>query len=288
MRIATFSIAACDLSAGEWGVAVASKFLAVGAYVPFARAGAGAIATQALANLSYGPSGLDRLAAGASAAEVVAALTAADPGREERQLGVVDARGRAATFTGAQCMDWAGGATGPGYAAQGNILAGREVVTAIGLAFETSRGNLAERLLTALQAGDAAGGDRRGRQGAALRVVRAGGGYGGFNDVVVDLRADEHTRPIDELSRLLGLHRLYFGVTPAKDKIPLDSALTRELQALARTAGFYEGPLDGDLDDKTRAALRALTGTENLEERIDLVRGTIDPPALTYLRQKVG
>ncbi|MBX7213661.1 MAG: DUF1028 domain-containing protein [Thermoflexales bacterium] len=288
MRIATFSIVACDTSTHSWGVAVASKFLAVGAYVPYAQAAAGAVATQALANLSYGPDALARLAAGESAEQVVAALTAADPGHEERQLGIVDAQGRAATFTGRKCMDWAGGITGPSYAAQGNLLAGPEVVLAMGEAFSATRGDLASRLLAALAAGDAVGGDRRGRQGSALYVVRPAGGYGGFNDVVVDLRVDDHPHPVTELQRLLGLHRLYFGATPAAEKLVIDRALTRELQALARAAGTYLGDIDGEWDDDTRDALRALTGAENLEERIDLTHATIDPPALEALRERFG
>ena len=286
MRIATFSIVGFDPARREWGVAVASRFLAVGAYVPFARAEAGAIATQALANLAYGSEGLDLLAAGRSAAEVAQTLTAADPGRDERQLGIVDARGDAATYTGSACMEWAGGVIGPGYAAQGNILSGPEVVEAMGRAFEAETGALGQRLYAALLAGDSAGGDRRGRQGAALKVVRAGGGYGGFNDVVIDLRVDDHPAPVAELGRLMALHALYFGSTPATDKLPLDEEVLRELQAMARQAGVYQGDIDGQLDAETTAALRLLTGTENLEERIDLPRATIDPPALDFLRER--
>lgn len=286
MRIATFSIVGFDPTRREWGVAVASRFLAVGAYVPFARAEAGAIATQALANLAYGSEGLDLLAAGKSAAEVVATLTAADPGRDERQVGIVDARGGAATYTGSACMNWAGGITGPGYAAQGNILSGPEVIDAMGRAFESDTGELGQRLYAALVAGDSAGGDRRGRQGAALKVVRAAGGYGGFNDVVLDLRVDDHPTPVAELGRLMSLHALYFGSTAAGEKLPLGEEVLRELQAMARQAGLYLGDIHGRLDDETTAALRAMTGIENLEERIDLLRATIDPPALDFLRER--
>ncbi len=288
MRIATFSIVACDLTTREWGVAVASKFLSVGAYVPYAQAEAGAIATQALANLSYGADGLAMLAAGKSAVEVVAGLTSIDPGCDERQLGIVDARGQAATFTGAKCMDWAGGVAGENFTAQGNILAGPGVVEAIARAFEATRGDLSERLFAALRAGDAAGGDRRGRQSAAMRIVQRGAGYGGVTDGKLDLRVDDHTAPVAELGRLIMLRRLYFGATPSAEKLDLDEALIREMQTIARAAGYYLGDLDGVLDDTTRAALRALTGTENLEERIDLARGTIDPPALAYLREQFG
>lgn len=286
MRIATFSIVGFDPDKHEWGVGVASRFLAVGAYVPFARAGAGAIATQALANLAYGSEGLALLAGGMGAAEALQALTDADNGRDERQVGIVDARGEAATYTGTACMEWAGGITGPGYAAQGNILSGPEVVEAMGRAFEAETGALGQRLYAALLAGDSAGGDRRGRQGAALKVVRAGGGYGGFNDVVIDLRVDDHPTPVVELGRLTTLHALYFGSTPVADKLPLDEEVLRELQAMARQAGVYLGDIDGQLDAETTAALRLLTGTENLEERIDLPRATIDPPALDFLRER--
>ncbi len=286
MRIATFSIVGFDADKLEWGVGVASRFLAVGAYVPFARAGAGAIATQALANLAYGSEGLALLAGGMSAAEALQALTDADGGRDERQVGMVDAHGAAATYTGTACMEWAGGITGPGYAAQGNILSGPEVVEAMGRAFESEPGELGQRLYAALLAGDSAGGDRRGRQGAALKVVRAGGGYGGFNDVVMDLRVDDHPTPVAELGRLMALHALYFGSTPVADKLPLDEEVLRELQAMARQAGVYLGDIDGQLDAETTAALRLLSGTENLEERIDLPRATIDPPALSFLRER--
>jgi uncharacterized Ntn-hydrolase superfamily protein len=286
MRIATFSIVGFDPARREWGVAVASRFLAVGAYVPFARAEAGAIATQALANLAYGSEGLDLLASGKSAAEVMQALTAADPGRDERQVGIVDAQGGAATYTGSACMNWAGGITGPGFAAQGNILSGPEVVAAMGQAFEAETGDLGRRLYAALLAGDGAGGDRRGRQGAALKIVRAEGGYGGFNDVVLDLRVDDHPTPVAELGRLMSLHALYFGATAAADKLPLGEEIVRELQAMARQAGLYLGDIHGRLDDETTAALRAMTGIENLEERIDLLRATIDPPALDFLRER--
>ena len=286
MRIATFSIVGFDPTRREWGVAVASRFLAVGAYVPFARAEAGAIATQALANLAYGSEGLDLLAAGKSAAEVVATLTAADPGRDERQVGIVDGQGQTATYTGSACMNWAGGITGPGYAAQGNILSGPEVIDAMGRAFESDTGELGQRLYAALVAGDSAGGDRRGRQGAALKVVRAAGGYGGFNDVVLDLRVDDHPTPVAELGRLISLHALYFGSTAAGEKLPLGEEVLRELQAMARQAGLYLGDIHGRLDDETTAALRAMTGIENLEERIDLLRATIDPPALDFLRER--
>src|SRR5919199_3481549 len=211
--VATFSIVAFDPETDSLGVAVQSKFLAVGSIVPWARAGAGAVATQAMANFNYGPRGLDMMAEGSSARDTVEGLISADENRERRQLGVVDAGGRAATFTGSECFDWAGGLTGEHYAAQGNILVGRETVEAMAMTFEDTSGELAGRLLAALDAGQQAGGDSRGRQSAALLVVREGGGYGGDNDRVLDLRVDDHPEPIRELIRLRSLHTLYFGVT---------------------------------------------------------------------------
>lgn len=265
----TFSIVAWDPAspAGpEWGIAVASKFLAVGAVVPWARAKDGALATQAFANLAYGPAGLELLAAGRSADEVVAELTASDDQRAHRQLGVVDARGGAATFTGAQCLDWAGGRSGDGYCCQGNILTGPEVIDAMCEAFERTEGELAVRLLAALEAGDRAGGDRRGRQGAAVKVVREGGGYGGGIDLAVDLRVDDHPGPVAELIRLFDLHRLYFPRPEDLDFVAIDDEVAAELRRLLSEAGYDPGFGPG-YDDALRAALFAYVGTENLEER---------------------
>lgn len=208
--VATFSIVARDPATGELGIAVQSKFVAVGAVVPWARAGAGAIATQAWANTRYGPAGLELLAAGSSAEETLEALRAADDGSARRQLGVVDTAGGTATFTGERCLDWAGGRSGRDYACQGNILAGAEVVDAMAETFESSEGPLGQRLLAALAAGQEAGGDRRGRQSAALLIVRDGWGYAGLNDRFRDLRVDDHPRPIEELQRLYELHREVF------------------------------------------------------------------------------
>lgn len=265
----TFSIVARAESPAlppEWGVAVASKFLAVGAVVPWARAGAGALATQALANLAYGPEGIELLASGRGAAEVVEHLTAADEGRDDRQLGVVDAHGQAATFTGSKCMDWAGGRTGEGYCCQGNILTGPEVVDDMAAAFERSQGSLSERLLEALAAGDAAGGDSRGRQGAALLVVREGGSYGGAIDIAVDLRVDDHPAPVEELRRLLSLHDLYFPRPDALEFLDVDAALADELRRLLAARGYRAG-VTGEYGPELRDALFAYVGTENLEER---------------------
>ena len=205
--VATYSIAACDLDAGQWGVATQSKFLGVGSVVPWAVPGVGAIATQAYANPRYGTDGLALLREGLSAEEAVERLTAADDGRDHRQLGIVDAEGRAASYTGTECMEWAGGRTGNCYAAQGNILVSAETVDAIAETFERSQGPLAERLLDCLDAAQAAGGDRRGQQSAALLVVEKDGGYAGLSDEVVDLRVDEHARPLDELRRIYVMHQ---------------------------------------------------------------------------------
>ena len=256
----TFSIVARD---GEsFGVAVASKFLAVGALVPWAHPHAGAIATQAHANISYGPRGLSRLSAGRSADEVVSLLTDPDPEKEQRQLGVVDAQGNAESFTGRQCIDWAGGTIGEGYAAQGNILKGPGVVTAMAEAFERTDGDLATRLVSALAAGDSAGGDRRGRQSAALYVVAPNGGYGGTTDIVADLRVDDHKQPVRELARLLDYHRVLFVKPTDDDLIKVTKTLGKEIDTALRATGYLEPKGD------RAKALATFAGWENLEERI--------------------
>lgn len=275
----TFSIVACDVEARQLGVAVASKFLAVGAVVPWLECEVGAIATQALANTRYGPHGLAHLRDGASARETLDALLAADPGRGDRQAGVVDARGRGATHTGQSCMPWAGGRAGPGYAVQGNILTGPDVIDAMAESYEASDGDLADRLLLALAAGDAAGGDRRGRQSAALSVVAPGGGYGGNDDRLADLRVDDHADPVGELRRLFGIHVLLTGTTPEEQKLPLDAALSDEVRNLLARAG-YPG---GDGAEGLAEALRAFVGTENLEARW-WHEERLDPVVLEHLR----
>ena len=277
--VATYSIVACDLAAGQWGVAVQSKFLAVGSVVPWAEPHVGAIATQSYANPRYGPEGLALLSEGRSAEETVDALTAADEGRAERQVGVVDGQGRAASFTGSECHDWAGGRTGPGYAAQGNILVSGETVDALAATFEQNGHlSLAERLLECLAAAQAAGGDRRGQQSASLLVVEKDAGYAKLSDVVVDLRVDDHESPISELRRLHGLHDELFGMTPPEDWVTVDETLGAELHDRLASLG-YEGELGKALGD--------WAGTENLEERIDGVE-RIDPVVLGALRQQSG
>src|SRR5437763_7980945 len=239
--VATYSIVACDLEARQWGVAVQSKFLAVGPVVPRAEPDAGAVATQAWANPRYGPDGLSLLRSGKRAEEVVQALTAADEGREHRQVGVVDATGRAAMFTGAQCNEWAGGRTGECYAAQGNILVSGATVDALAATFESNaRLPLAERLIECLAAAQAAGGDSRGQQSAALLVVEKDAGYGNLSDTIVDLRVDDHELPIAELRRLYTLHEELFGITPAADWLDVDQKLEAELRKRLGELG-YEG-----------------------------------------------
>jgi uncharacterized Ntn-hydrolase superfamily protein len=269
----TFSLVACDLEARQWGVVVASKFLAVGAVVPAAEAEVGALATQAFANLAYRPDGLDLLRGGASAQETVERLKAGDPDYEQRQVGVVDAQGGSAAYTGPGCFDWAGDRAGPGFAAQGNLLAGPQVVAAVADTFEGTSGPLAERMLAALAAGDEAGGDRRGRQAAAVVIRKEGAGYGGSTDLLLDLRIDDHPDPVTELQRLYAIHDLLFGHTPEDRLIPLEQ-VTAELSELLAKVGY-----DGDVDH----GLRTWAGMENLEER--LYDGRIDPVVLRALRE---
>ncbi|MDH4177752.1 MAG: DUF1028 domain-containing protein [Thermoleophilia bacterium] len=270
--VATYSICACDLEAGQWGVATQSRFLAVGSVVPWAAPHVGALATQSYANPRYGPDGLALLTDGLSAEGVVDRLTAADPDRELRQLGVVDSEGRAATFTGSGCHDWAGGRVGRGYAAQGNILVSGEVVDALAGTFEATAGApLVERLLDCLDAAEAAGGDRRGRQSAALLVVERDGGYAGLSDTLVDLRIDDHAEPLGELRRLYGIHDLLFGTTPREEWLPLEGTLADEVRERLGRLGFRT------LDD--------WAGVANLEERVD-GDTTIDPVVLEELRRE--
>jgi len=274
--VSTYSIVAVDLEAGQWGVAVQSKFLAVGSVVPWAEPHVGAVATQAYANPRYGPEGLALLREGHSAHEVVDRLTQADEGRDHRQLGVVDAKGSAATYTGKECMDWAGGRVGEGYAAQGNILVSAETVDALAETFEESTGPLAERLIDCLAAAQAAGGDSRGQQSSALLIVEKDGGYAQMSDVVVELRVEDHERPIEELRRIYVLHDEIFGVTPRDRWLDVDDALAAELRERLAKLGY-----DGDLSE----AFPSWAGKENFEDRVD---GTaqIDPVVLEALRSR--
>jgi uncharacterized Ntn-hydrolase superfamily protein len=287
-KLSTFSIVACDLDGSAWGVAVASKFPAVGAVVPWARASAGAVATQSFANTSFGPRGLDLMASGQSAEETLAKLLENDQEREQRQVGLVDAQGHAATFTGSECFEWAGGLTGSGYAIQGNILAGEQVVVAMQTAFVGMKGLLPVRLHAALLAGDRVGGDRRGRQSAAIYVVKPKGGYGGYTDRWIDYRVDDHEDPVPRLGELLELHELYFGESQEKDRVALKGEPLRQLQEVLIRLDYMEGKADGTYDELTKAALHAFTGNENFEERCDLEAGWIDGPVLEYLLKKFG
>ena len=284
-HLSTFSIVAFDPKTTELGIAVESKFLAVGAVVPWAAVGIGAIATQSFANTSYGPRGLRMLKQGLTPKQVGQKLIAGDKQADQRQFGIVDAKGRAFTYTGGGCYEWAGGKTGKNYAAQGNILASPQVVDALAETFEMTSGTLAERLVAALAAGQAAGGDRRGQESAALLVVRAKGGYSGFNDRYIDLRADDHPTPIDELKRLLELHQLYLAKTNPNDILPIDAPIARELQELMRRRGYYSGEISGDWDDATQKAFREFAGVENLEDRL-LEGAQIDRVALDFLRRQ--
>jgi uncharacterized Ntn-hydrolase superfamily protein len=278
----TFSIVARSGDGLAHGVAVASKFLSVGAVVPAAEAGVGALATQSYANVAYRPQGLTLLRTQVGAADVVAGLTAADAGRDQRQVGVVGRFGEGATFTGDGCHSWAGGLAGDGYAVQGNILAGPQVVERMRDAFLASEKStpgdsamaLARRLVVALRAGDEAGGDSRGRQSAALLVVAPGAGYGGTSDVAVDLRVDDHSDPCAELERLLGLHALLFEKADPDTLLDLSGSLADEVRELLARRGHRQ--------DDVNAALEDWAGIENLEERI--TPGKIDPLVLDHLR----
>ncbi len=285
----TFSIVGRDPQTGDLGIAVQSKFLAVGAVVPWAKAGLGAVATQSWANTTYGPNGLDLLAQDKTPEEAMAMLTGGDPQADQRQVGIVDAHGRSATYTGARCNTWAGGAHGPNFAAQGNILVGEATVTAMAETFQRTQGTLWHRLLAALAAGQRAGGDSRGQQSAALLVVREQGGYGGFNDRMIDLRVDDHPQPIDELARLLLIHELLFLKPTPEDLLPIDDALATELQHLLTRSGDYHGPQTGVFDDDTFAALERYGGRENLEERLlhDRADPRLDRHILTYMRERL-
>ncbi len=280
----TFSIVAYDPHEKAWGVAVASKFLGAGAVVPWARANAGAVATQSYANTSYGPRGLDMMESGLSAEESLARLLVDDSEREHRQVGLVDPRGGTATFTGRACLNWAGGLVGEGFTVQGNILIGEHVIQAMAASFSDHTNlDIVWRLFYALQAGDQAGGDRRGRQSAGILVVKPQGGYGGFNDRWVDYRVDDHPDPVTRLREILNLHELYFGKSSERDRVKLAGKALVDLQKIISRLGYYSGSIDGEYTDATRSALEAFIGNENFEERTDFEAGLIDRPVFEYL-----
>ena len=279
----TFSIVGFDPQTKELGVAVASKFLSVGAVVPFAKAGVGAIATQSWANLDYGKNGLEMLEKGMSPEEVLKELVENDDKSGSRQVGIVDASGQSITFTGEDCFDWAGGFAGENFAAQGNILVDQHTVEAMKTTFKQREGSLAERLLAALHAGDIAGGDSRGKQSAALLIVKENGSYGGYNDRYIDLRVDDHEEPVQELARLLKLHQLYFETTLSEDIVAIEGELAIELQNLL----YENGHLNRELTehDDLLDAVQSYHLIENFDERVQ-TRGFIDTKVVEYMRIK--
>jgi len=278
----TFSIVACDLEEGAWGVAVASKFPAVGAVVPWAQAGVGAVATQSFANTSYGPRGLALMATGLSAQETLDRLLEDDPDKELRQVGLVDAKGGSATFSGNECFAWAGGLAGTGYAIQGNILASGKVVPAMEKAFLNTKGNLPTRLHAALLAGDRAGGDKRGRQSAAIYVAKPKAGYGGYLDRWLDYRVDDHEDPIPRLAELLEMHELYFGKSPESERVEIKGSVLDQITQILIDAGYLKQ--GKDFVD----AFNEFIGNENFEERANAEAKWIDGPVLKYLTKKFG
>ncbi len=277
----TFSIIGFDPVTKELGVAVASKFLSVGAVVPFAKAGVGAIATQSWANLDYGKQGLELLEKGLTPDEVIKEITKNDEQSALRQVGIVDATGQSGTFTGADCYNWAGGSAGSNFTAQGNILVDQHTIEAMESTFIQTQGTLAERLLAALLAGDAAGGDNRGKQSAALLVVKENGSYGGYNDRYIDLRVDDHKEPVTELSRLMKLHKLYFEPTLPEDVIAIEGPLAEELKELLYSNGHLQRETSDNYD--LLDAVQSYLLTENFDERVQ-ERGLIDQKVVDYMR----
>lgn len=277
----TFSIVGYDPETKELGVAVASKFLSVGAVVPFAKAGVGAIATQSWANLDYGKHGLELLEKGLTPQAVLEELIRNDDNSSSRQVGIVDASGQSAIFSGDDCFDWAGGSAGQNFAAQGNILVDQHTVEAMESTFLQTQGTLAERLLSALLAGDAAGGDSRGKQSAALLIVKENGSYGGYNDRYIDLRVDDHAEPVQELSRLLKLHQLYFKPSVPEDVVAIEGSLEDELRELLYENGHLQRELTEH--DDLLDAVQSYHLIENFDERVQQ-RGNIDQKVVEYMR----
>ena len=284
--VSTFSIVGFDPKTEEIGIAVQSKFLAAGAVVPWAQAGVGAIATQSYANTGYVPPALKMMAEGVHPDEIVGRLIADDGGRELRQFGIVDSKGRSATFTGKDCHGWAGGISGPNFAAQGNILVSHDTVEAMASTFNSCTGDLSERLSTALAAGQVAGGDKRGMQSAGLYIAKAGGGYGGHNDRFVDIRVDDHPSPISELQRILVEWRLLFFKTKPGNIEQIQGEVKDFLLGLLVKDGFYKGP-DGDWNEEMQKAFTDFCGSNNFEERA-VEPGHIDREVLAYLRSTVA
>ena len=278
----TFSIAACDLEEQSWGVAVASKFPAVGAVVPWAQAEVGAVATQSFANTSFGPRGLALMATGLSAQEALDRLLEDDPDKELRQVGLVDAQGGSATFSGSGCFAWAGGVSGKGYAIQGNILSSGNVVPAMEKAFLGTNGNLPTCLHAALLAGDRAGGDKRGRQSAAIYVARPRAGYGGYLDRWLDYRVGDHEDPVPRLGELLEMHELYFGKSLEEDRMEIKGNVHEQIAGILTREGYLKN------GKAFSEAFNEFIGNENFEERADPQAEWIDAPVLKYLTKKFG
>jgi uncharacterized Ntn-hydrolase superfamily protein len=265
----TFSIVAFDARTKDLGVAVESKFPAVGAVVPHAITGVGAVATQSYANTNYGPRGLAMLKRGMNPKDAIATLATRDRDRARRQVGIVDARGRAASYTGEECHPWAGHVVGRGYACQGNILAGEGVVKAMARAFESAEGDLPVKLLAALVAGQDAGGDKRGQQSAALLVVREKGGYGGFNDRWIDLRVDDHARPIDELIRIFNIYDMTMLTREdPHNVVEITPDVAKRVQRFLQAQEYYRGSAHGRWDRRTQEAFVSWMGEENLEQKV--------------------
>lgn len=283
-RVATFSIVGHDPDERSWGVAVASRFLGVGGLVPWARGGVGAVATQSLANMGFGPDGLDLMEAGRSAQETLDRLLEQDEQAPLRQVGMVDQQGRAATFTGVECIEWAGGITGQGYAIQGNILTGPDVVENMEKAFLSAAGELGDRLYAALAAGDQTGGDKRGKQSAALYVAKPHGSYGGTTDRYIDLRVDDHADPVTELGRLLRMHRLYLGTDNKDEHVPFEGDAAHAILERLAKDGLFSGDPAGGWNDDAQTAFENFVYAENLEERVDLQGRTLHPMALDYIK----
>jgi len=283
-RVNTFSIVGYDPDKKELGIAVQSKFLAVGAVVPWAKANVGAIATQALANLDYGEKGLKYLEDGNSPKEVIDKLRAEDDNDQSRQVGIVSANGDSATFTGDDCYDWAGGISGENFACQGNILVGEETVQAMADTFKSETGDLADRLVTALEAGQKAGGDKRGRQSAALLVVKENGSYGGYNDRYIDLRVDDHETPIQELKRILNIFYLYFGDKEV-EKVELTDEVIKEIKKHLKDLNLFLGQIDSENNKEFKSSLETFYHQENFEER-EQKEGFLDKDILNYMKNK--
>lgn len=290
MQINTFSIVAYDPDEKAWGVAVASKFLAAAALVSWARAGAGAVATQSFAKVGFGPDGLALMEQGKTAPEALTQLLENDPKRESRQVALVDTHGNVAAHTGKDCNDWAGHRMGTNFSVQGNILKSSDVLDAMYEGYLNASGELADRLVAALRAGEGAGGDKRGKQSAGVLVVKTNGGYGGDNDRYLDLRVDDDEQPIKKLMQLVEAHHLFFGEGKEDDLLAIDENIARELQQMMVSEGYMGGEVNGEWDEVTKQAFWVMVGNENLEERWNLQKTPekIDRVALEYLRKRFG